>query len=92
MSEEDRVLHLTLQRVWFDKIKAGRKTEEYREKKPYWQTRLFRKNGGPKQFSFIEFRNGYRSNAERMRFRFDGISETEEQFVIKIGERVKVKA
>lgn len=33
-------LKLTIKKDWFDKIKSGEKTEEYREIKPYWIDRL----------------------------------------------------
>jgi hypothetical protein len=33
-------LKLTLSKKWFDMIKSGEKTEEYREIKPYWIKRL----------------------------------------------------
>jgi hypothetical protein len=35
-----RVLTLNLKKTYFDAIKAGTKTEEYRLVKPYWQKRL----------------------------------------------------
>src|SRR5690625_6384572 len=34
------VLKLTVKKEWFDFIKSGEKTEEYREIKPYWVERL----------------------------------------------------
>lgn len=36
-----KVLTLTVSKQWFDLIKAGEKTEEYREIKGYWVKRLF---------------------------------------------------
>lgn len=33
-------LYLPLHRRWFEEIKAGTKTEEYREVNPYWMRRL----------------------------------------------------
>ena len=35
---QDLVLHLKFK--WFDKIKSGEKTEEYRETTEYWQRRI----------------------------------------------------
>lgn len=35
-----KTLTLSLKKQWFDKIKAGVKTEEYREIKPFWIKRL----------------------------------------------------
>lgn len=37
---EKKVLNLSVKKQWFDMIKAGDKTEEYREIKPYWIKRL----------------------------------------------------
>lgn len=34
------VLKLTVKKEWFDLIKSGEKTEEYREVKSYWESRL----------------------------------------------------
>lgn len=34
------VLKLTVKKEWFDLIKSGEKTEEYREQKSYWESRL----------------------------------------------------
>ena len=36
----DKILILPIKKEWFDKIKSGEKTEEYREIKPYWIKRL----------------------------------------------------
>lgn len=35
------MLTFNLKKVWFDKIKSGEKTHEYREVKDYWFKRLF---------------------------------------------------
>ena len=34
------MLTFNLKKVWFDKIKSGEKTHEYREYKPYWRKRF----------------------------------------------------
>ena len=34
------MLTLNLEKKWFDKIKAGQKTHEYRDVKPYFASRL----------------------------------------------------
>ena len=39
--QKPRTLRLTIKKKWFDMIRSGEKTEEYREIKPYWFTRLF---------------------------------------------------
>ena len=35
------MLTFNLKKIWFDKIKSGKKTHEYREVKDYWFRRLF---------------------------------------------------
>lgn len=35
------MLIFNLKKEWFEKIKSGEKTHEYREVKPYWTTRIF---------------------------------------------------
>lgn len=35
------MLIFPLKKYWYDKIKSGEKTVEYREVKPYWEKRLF---------------------------------------------------
>lgn len=39
-----KILNLVITKKWFDMIKSGEKTEEYREIKPYWVARLFHNN------------------------------------------------
>lgn len=56
-----KVLHLTLKKKWFDMIASGVKREEYRERKPYWNTRLL-----GNRFDAIRFTNGYSKNAPWM--------------------------
>ena len=70
-----KILHLTLNKKWFDLIASGEKKIEYREGKPYWEKRLF-KNNGLAQFNEIHFRNGYRKNAPFMRVQFVGLMIT----------------
>ena len=36
------MLVFPLKKQWYEKIKSGQKTIEYREVKPYWEKRLFR--------------------------------------------------
>lgn len=35
-----KTLNLVLKKQWYDMIDSGQKTEEYREIKPYWESRL----------------------------------------------------
>lgn len=81
-------LKLVLKNHWFNEIKSGRKTHEYREVKPYWVQRIMmnvreqvymlnwvNNNGNYDECpcwlyccNKVEFRNGYRKNAEKMLF------------------------
>ena len=37
-----KILYLPLKKEWYEMIESGVKTEEYREIKPYWTTRLLK--------------------------------------------------
>ena len=49
------MLIFPLKKQWYDKIKSGEKTVEYREVKPYWTDRIF-----------CEYPKGLRINAMRV--------------------------
>jgi hypothetical protein len=53
-----QVLNLTLKKKYFDEILSGKKIKEYREYKPYWINRLFKK-----EYDTIKFTNGYSKNS-----------------------------
>ena len=55
---EKKVLTLTVSKLWFNMIVAGRKTEEYREIKPYWASRLVNQQAESGEVLFDEF-GGY---------------------------------
>ena len=62
------MIYFNLKKIWYDKIKSGEKSHEYREVKPHWISRLQRYIDNP---NWIEerqadgfpllafFRNGY---------------------------------
>lgn len=60
-----KILHLTLTKEWFDLVVSGTKTEEYREKKPYWAKRLLN--------DAIKFRNGYQKSSPNGLVRYQGL-------------------
>lgn len=95
-----KTLHLTLKKKWFDMIASGEKKEEYREVKPYWETRLWAKKGVcvPK-FDRVMFANGYSAQSPRMSFNVEyiairegrsewGAEPDKKYFVIKLGEKI----
>ncbi|MGB3349768.1 MAG: ASCH domain-containing protein [Brucella anthropi] len=44
---------------YFEAIKSGEKTEEYRKRTPYWEKRLFGNGLEPIPFDFVEITHGY---------------------------------
>ncbi len=75
---EQRILHLTLKKKWYDMISSGEKKEEYREIKPYWEQRLELPRLAPfvtrlKEFDFVVFKNGYSKDAPSMKVECKGI-------------------
>lgn len=69
-------LHLTLNAYWFNEILQGRKKNEYRNITPFWRSRLFYKDGTPKPFDVVQFKNGYATDAPVMVVEFKGLTET----------------
>jgi len=58
-------LKLNLHKEFFDAIKSGEKTEEYRTYNDYWESRIekFAKDG----VFLIEFKNGYSATAPKFK-------------------------
>jgi len=86
----DKILHLTLFREFFDKILSGEKVEEYRDKKEYWEKRLF-ENRSPKEYDYIIFKNGYSKDAPEMKVEWKGLREDNERYTILLGKVVETK-
>lgn len=63
------MLTLPIKKKWFDMIKSGEKKEEYREIKPYYESRFFNsKKDENGEYTFqrnmwVIFRNGYSKNS-----------------------------
>jgi len=56
------MLTLQIKKKWFDMIRSGEKTEEYREIKPYYTARfkkIFQEYPIGKNMATVIFRNGY---------------------------------
>jgi len=69
MSSKDGVLHCVLKKQWFEKIKSGEKTHEYREVKPYWCKRVGR---------------FFKNETDKIRFTLGMTSEPEKTMVFEI--------
>ena len=90
-------LHLTINKKWFDMILSGKKTEEYREIKPYYNLRLL-----GKEYDTVVFRNGYASNAPQFTMELKSITlstgkpewgaeESKVYFVLSLGKIINTK-
>ncbi len=91
-----KVLKLTLKRKWFNEIAAGKKTKEYREIKPHWNSRLLYSDGSFKEFDVVQFRNGYRMDKPLMRVGWVSTDygkddEGNQCFVISLGEILSIE-
>lgn len=89
-----KVLTLAIKKKWFDMIKSGEKREEYREIKPYYQTRF------SKPITHIKFTNGYGHSVPSFIVELTGIRKgtpntewsegvfdaTEEVYILELGE------
>ena len=73
-----KVLKLTLKKKWFDLMKDGFKKIEFREPSEWILSRLIDKNGDPKKYDLIEFKNGYAKNAPSFYCEFLGWDVEEE--------------
>lgn len=78
-----KILHIPINRKWFDMILSGEKKEEYREAKPHWLTRIYTNwtwvghtlmHGPTKGHTHIMFSAGYGRKAAKMLIEFHGVS------------------
>jgi len=61
-----KILHLPIEKCWFDMILFGEKKEDYRKIKPHWNSRL--QSGTKfKKFDIVLFENGYSKNVPWMK-------------------------
>jgi len=56
-----KILHLRIKKRWFDLIKRGIKRQEYRDIKPYYDVRFFKK-----EYDAILFKLGYTKDAPEL--------------------------
>ena len=85
-----RTLHLNLHRDFFAAIAAKKKRIEYRDQTPYWKKRL-----EGRKYDFIQFRNGYATNAPEMLVEFRGIRRygkgPKAYYAIRLGRILKLR-
>ncbi len=89
------LIHMTLKKKWFDLILSGEKKEEYREIKPYWDTRF------SKKYDTIRFKNGYSKDSPVFDIELKGIKKgigkrewggsPEVVYILQLGQILKKK-
>ena len=96
--ENQRILFLTIKKEFFDQIKSGHKTSEFRAYKKHWINKLMHADGSYKTYDLVLFQNGYHANAPRMWVEFlktkivrnrTGFSSWEKVFEIELGKIVR---
>jgi hypothetical protein len=86
VSDTRSILHLTLEREWFDDIVRGVKNDEYRDLKDYWKTRL-----EGRKYDIVRFRNGYATDAPEMDVEFLGDDRRSDCYAIRLGKILSLK-
>lgn len=96
-----KTLKLVLTNHWFDEIKSGRKTHEYRKWTQFFMERITTTmpDGSGGHPDFVEFQRAYYKNPERMTFKIKSVqvikgNDTDLHYDgyvydIELGERVK---
>lgn len=70
-------LKMTLSKKPFEVMITGEKTIEYRRQSQWMKSRLFDKHGNPREYSYIEFVNGYGKDRPRFTTEFKGVAVVE---------------
>ncbi|MFP3835328.1 hypothetical protein [Chryseobacterium sp. SIMBA_028] len=87
--EQEKPLFLIIQKVWFDKIESGEKTEEYRSNTEFYQSRLLNKSKTAfKNYRTAILQIGYNSDAKRMMIEIEKIT-LKRDFTIHLGKIIE---
>lgn len=87
MKKQNKTLTLIVKKVFFDQILSGKKKEDYREIKDYWNSRFINRKfiindlnhlkvdliTHPKKYDFVKIKNGYSRTAPTLVFKMDKI-------------------
>jgi len=92
----EKILYLNIYRKWFDAIASGKKKVEYRRVCDHWKSRLLNRDGKPKNFDYVIFRNGFQKQAPELKVEFKNLFELSHPsemptFGIRLGEVIYVK-
>ena len=89
--EQQKPLFLVMQKVWFDQIDTGKKTEEFRDGTDFYKSRLCnidKKTGeisSIKNYKTVVLQVGYHANAKRMIVEIKKI-DLKRDFTIHLGK------
>lgn len=82
-------LKIFIKGKWFDMIASNEKKIEYRAVSPFWDSRLYDKEGKRRQYERIEFINGMKPDSRRLITEYLGFSKRGDEYQIKIGRILK---
>lgn len=87
--EQEKPLFLIMQKIWFDKIESGEKTEEYRDNTEFYQSRLLIKSKTAfKNYRTVILQIGYNADAKRMIVEIERIT-LKREFTIHLGQIIE---
>lgn len=87
---EKKILKLTVHREAFEVMVTGEKFLEFREPTDWIKSRLFDKDGKPKQYDFIELTNGYGNHRPQFTAEYVGFYEKTHDHIFKFSNGLHV--
>lgn len=84
-STKKNILYLNLQRHYFDEIATLQKHYEYRDRSPYYRSRIEDKI---ENITHIWFMNGMKTHSRQMLVEFLGLEITYNKYILKLGKIV----
>lgn len=86
-----KILKLTLKKAPFDVMKTGEKKNEYRRPSKWIESRLYDKDGNPREYDAIEFINGYGATRPRFMCKYLGIGMSMQNYSLSYSNGLKVR-
>ena len=85
---DKQILDLPIERVFFEQILAGTKTEEFRNRTEYWKKRL-----EGREYDEIRFRAGYNADSPKMYVEFKGVKKPflRDYYAIQLGRILRTE-
>ena len=88
---DPKILYLSLRKEPFEVMRTGEKSTEYRKPSKWILSRLYNKNGSPKQYDLVKFTNGYGSDKPYFMVGFNYFSIAQSPFEIEYSNELLVK-